>query len=263
MRLHLPYRWYPLGAERLYYSPPPVGALTAIGHAVWRVVDVQPVPSEKWTDEEREAIEKISHKYRPHMVVVRPVEITGDDPRARDHDVHLHAAGATWHVYPDEHYPVCAACGEPLPCREQMAARIAEQSAKYMDRYATEGVCPACQEPVTSRQKSMTFSENLEVPAGPPVTFHVGRGGCRQSAADYEKRWVAADPNRRRAVLSCAGHVTTHNDGTYECTEFNECPGPRAKHTSFSVCRCPDCHARGPFDCHPPANARLLRRDVA
>ena len=263
MNLNLPYRWYPLGTTRLYYEPPPVGALIAEDHAVWRVVDVRPVPADLWSDEERQSAGRGSNRDRPHHVTVLPVSVSPDDVQARDFAVHLRAYHAIWNVYPDEHYPICAACGEPQPCREQMAARVSEASAKHMDRYSTEGVCPACQEPITSRQKSMMFTENLEVPGGPPVTFHVGRGGCRWRAAEYEERWVASAPEERRARLSCPGHVIAHNDGTYQCTSLDDCPGPQAQHQSYSRCRCPDCHARGSFDCHPSAGAQLVRRDVA
>lgn len=261
--LHLPYRWHPLGAETRYYEPPTPGSLIALAHAVWRVVDVSPVPVERWDVDDHERVANFGDAYLPHMVVIRPVAVVGDDPRARDHDVHLRATGSTWMVYPDEHYPLCAACGEPLPCREQMAARTAAASAQRMDRYAVEGVCPACAEPITTRQNSVSFTENLEMPAGPPVTYHSGRRGCRRAAAEYEKRWVAADPNRRRARLSCPGHVVNHNDGTYECSELTDCPGPRVEHPSFTTCRCPDCHARGRFNCYPPPDAQLLRRDVS
>lgn len=263
INLDLPYQWYPRGTQRLYYEAPEPGSLIALAHAVWRVIEVNDIPAEQWTEEQGEAVSTRGAHYRPYVIVIRPANVTSGDPRDRDHDIHLQACGATWDVYPDEHYPVCASCAEPLPCREQMAAQVAEKSAKWMDRFSVAGVCPACQEPITSRQKSLTFSENLEIPGGPPVTYHAGRAGCRYSAMAYEKRWVAADPNRRRTTLSCAGHVINHNDGTYECSELVECRGPRAHHPSYSKCRCPDCRARGSFGCHPGPDAQLLRRDVA
>lgn len=123
----------------------------------------------------------------------------------------------------------------------------------------------ACAEPVTARQKCLSFSENLEVPGGPPVTFHL-RSRCNYSAVKYEQRWVAADPNRRRPTLSCPGHVTNHNDGTYDCTQLGDCPGPQARHPSYRMCRCPDCHAR-PWTwgrgCSPDPKATLNRGETA
>lgn len=253
----LPYRWYPSGttSER----SPAVGALVAHEHQVWRVVSFTKRPRELWSDEAREMVAKYGSYYAPYAIVLRPLD-AGDDPKDRGRDVHLESRGYLWDVYPHEHYPVCASCQEPLPCRERMAETTARNAAEQMGRFETPGVCPACQKPVSARQKSLTFPDNLEVPGGPPVTFHVGRHSCRNSAADYEKRWVAADPERRKATLSCVGKATRHNDGTYECTKFGDCPGPEAEHAAYMTCSCPGCHAGGPFDCHPVASDRLVDR---
>lgn len=263
MNLKLPYRWHPLGTVHRHHEPPEVGSVLALAHAAWRVIEITHIPTEEWSDKERQKVEHFGPAARPYRVVIRPAAVTLDDPRSKDHDVHLRACGASWDVYPDEHYPVCASCSEPMPCREQMAARVAEASAKQMGRYETQGVCPECLEPITSRQKVITFTENLEIPGGPPVTYHAGRHLCRHSAAVYEKRWVAADPGLRKLSLSCPGHMTNHNDGTYECTQLNDCPGPQAFHPSYARCNCPDCHARSEFSCYPAPNAQPLRRDVS
>lgn len=262
--LNLPYRWLPSGTEPLFRQAPDPGSLVALGHAVWRVIEVAEVPPADWTQDEREYVARYHRGMRrPYRVVLRPAGVVGDDPRSRDRDVHLRACGASWHVYPDDHYPMCASCAEPLPCREQMASKIAAASVRQMDRYSMPGVCPACEEPVTSRQKSLTLPDNLEIPGGPPVTFHAGRVECRYAAREYEKRWVSADPKRRRTTLSCPGHVINHGDGTYECSELVDCRGPQATHPAYTVCRCRDCHARGSFGCTPGPDAQLLRRDAA
>lgn len=223
--MSLPYRWHPAGT-RWQFDPPEVGMLVPYEHAVWRVVSVQP---------KREGLDG---DYT-HAIVLRPVGITGDDPRDRDRDRHVGLRRRGVQVYPDEHYPVCATCAEPLPCREQMAARVAQESAKRMGRYEMPGVCPACQEPVTARQKVHTFPGNTEVIGGPPVTFHL-RNKCHSSAVRYEERAVAVDPAHPR-FLTCPGHVTTHAPGTYQCTEMIDCPGPQAWHRSYELCRCGDC----------------------
>lgn len=89
----------------------------------------------------------------------------------------------------------------------------------------------------------------------------LGLGGG-SDAVGYEKRWVAADPNRRRTALSCAGHLTNHNDGTYDCTQLADCPGPEVPHPAYTRCSCPDCHAR-PWTqgsgCLPDPRARRNR----
>jgi len=256
------YRWYPSGTTSLYYERPAPGVLVAFDHAVWRVIETRDLPADRWTDEDHDRVRKYGSTERqaPYVTVLRPASIDANDPKARDHDKHYRCRPTVWHVYPDEHFPICNACHEPLPCREQVGREIASNAVKQMDRFSMAGVCPSCEEPVTSRQKTLTFTENLELPGGPPVTYHL-RGTCRMGARKYEIRWVAADPARRRATLSCTGHVINHNDGTYECTQLGECPGPTAQHPSYTTCRCPDCHARGEFGCGPAADAKLLRRD--
>jgi hypothetical protein len=96
-----------------------------------------------------------------------------------------------WYVYPNEHYPVCASCQEPMPCREREAERIATQVMDDLARYETPGVYPSCREPVSSRQKAITFPVNVKIPGGPPVTFHAGRGACQYAATEYQKAFNA------------------------------------------------------------------------
>lgn len=234
--------WFPLGTRHIYGCPA-VGDVVALNHEVWRVVEIRDLPPEQWRDADRLR----SGKHKPQVARLRPARLVNhpDPVKAKSEDEHygtLHVW--SWDVYPDpEHYPVCACCGEPMPCRAEVGRKTAQEAVEHMGRFEVDGVCPACSEPVTKRQKSLTFSENLEVLGGPPVTFHL-RGKCHYSAMKYEQRWVAADPARRRTLLSCAGHLTNHNDGTYDCTAYGECPGPVARHNSASVCACPDCHAR-------------------
>jgi hypothetical protein len=243
-------------------APPNPGDLVAFEHAVYRVIEVNPVPQEQWTDEQRAWHAAVRADLRPRavpvVVVARPATHRTGDARAGAHNLHLRSRnGRTeWHIYRDEHYPVCAQCGEPTPCRERLGMQEATAALERMARYEVAGICPACRTPVTERQRSLTFPDNLELPGGPPVTFHIGRAACRWTAALYEQRWVAADPDRRRTSLSCPGHLTNHNDGTYDCTEHHECRGPLARHQGYSTCRCPSCHAGGRFSSTPRPNAR-------
>ncbi|RBM17937.1 hypothetical protein DI005_20625 [Prauserella sp. PE36] len=252
-------RWVPLMARRMH-STPPVGTLIAYDHAVYRVIEVRVLPADRWTEEQRLDVEEGPEGKRddrvPRVVTARPVHIVSDDPGARDHDIHLCAPRYydSWDTYPDEHYPVCATCLEPLPCREKHSARVAQRHMARLARYEQAGVCPACGETVTHRQRSIRFEENIENPIGPPVTFHL-RSRCFPLADQYDKRWAAAEPGRRTR-LSCPGHLTTHNDGTYDCTELADCPGPDLRHASLRRCECPDCHARGEFSCYPLKGAR-------
>jgi hypothetical protein len=253
--------WYPDCAIRTKDMPEP-GMLIAWEHAVWRVFAVETTPEDAWSAEERRVLKGYKPSARewaaPAKLTVRPITLTTVGPAATRQDLYLTkpAGWLEWHVYPDEHYPVCAECAEPTPCRDRLGAREAEQGLRRMARYETAGMCPACSEVVTGKQKSTTITENLEVPGGPPVTFHL-RGRCRYDAAEYERRWVAADPEQRRTTLSCPGEVTTHNDGTYDCTERANCRGPIAIHPSYSVCGCGSCHAHGRFSCDLAPNAVL------
>jgi len=245
------YYWCGAGTLWTHTAPAP-GTLIAHEHAVWRVVEITDLPREKWTERELET--RAHGDTGPMVVILRPVPI-GRRRRARDHDMHYRwPSHIGWDVYPDEHYPVCSACGEPTPCREKIGQRIGAREMERMERYEVAGVCPACQEPVTSRQRSLTFPDNVEFPGGPPVTFH-RRKRCLYYAADYETAWVAADPERRRATLSCPGHVTNHGDGTYDCTELAGCPGATARHRGYTVCFCPE-HRPQALTCYPGPNAR-------
>lgn len=237
----------PLGA-RMQYRTPEVGALIAWDHGVYRVMEVRPVPRDLWSDDDfrRDGESFPSESAAPMWVVIRPAHVKGDDPKLRSKDVHLRGPGTCrWDVYPHEHYPVCAQCGEPVPCREQSAVEQAHRAAEHAARYEVAGMCPACQEPVTQRQGSRTFAENLYMPGGPPVTFHASRRECWWGLVSYEDKWVQADPDRRSYRYKCTGVATIHGDtGTYECTYGLACPGPQASHRALVGCQCPE-HERG------------------
>lgn len=235
-----PYDWRPLGTKDAQL--PRVGDLIAWRHEVWRVLEITLAAEVDWSDDERMFMSRITpevrDQYAPKHVIVRPARITGTDVRDRDWDVSLRARPGTfraWRVYPDEHYPVCAQCHEPMPCREEMGRREGEKAMRQVNRYSTPGVCPACNEPITSRQRLlMSFEDNIEVPGGAPVTFHL-RAECRGGAIRYEQRWAAADPGNRHTTLSCPGHLQRHSYGT-ECSEGPYCPGEKVGHRQVSSC---------------------------
>jgi hypothetical protein len=240
------------------YELPDPGSLIAFQHRVWRVIAVNRIDESEWTDDERKRVsslykEEFRARHAPVHIVIRPAEVTSTDVRARDHDKHHRIQGANyrWHVYQDEHYPVCAQCGEPTPCRELLGKREAERAVAIMSRYEDPNLCPQCQEPFTRRQKKHTFTENVKIPAGPPVTFHM-RGECGYGAAEYERELLTLHPDRT-PELHCPGWITNHNDGTYECTAGERCPGPAVGHEGLQACLCELCNVNGPFDCHPMA----------
>lgn len=238
--------WFPLGAVT-HHGPPPPGSLVAAYHAVWRVRSVAPVPVTDWTTDDDHAIGRLGEPAEPWVVVLRPARLTDDDPAPHRRDRHLRVRrGQSWHVYPDGHYPICGACAEPTPCREREAAQEARRQAERMARFDTPGVCPSCGEPVTARQKSRTFAENVVVPLGPPVTFHT-RARCHADLLDYEDVWVAADPGHRVSSRPpvCPGTEIIHpGTGVYDCSLGARCPGvthPRVVHRSMTACQHAGC----------------------
>jgi len=255
----LPYHWDPHGT-RFRFEPPVPGTLVALRHMVWRVVDVRDYPSDL-----QDANDPKLH------VVLRPAK-RGDDPRDRDHDVSLSVSRyAEWRVYEDEHHPVCAVCGEPTPCRETMARRTATQAAERAATLAAKAElgCMACGEPVTTRQKAITFEGvNLDAPTTGSPIFHM-RARCFDSALRYERRWVAAEPGRRWR-LQCSGENRRHVDG-WQCTEGADCPGVDAYHTNRVWCshqetcclHCTDARARGDVLRDKPPRRRRKPKPVA
>lgn len=238
----LPYHWDPgafLRPEMVHKSVPEVGDVMPYEHKAYRVERVDPRDDGSvvaWVRDTRETL-------------------TGDPVADARRLLPLsHRQGGVWWVYAHEHYPVCGTCLEPLPCRELVTKRISAHEAAKFNRYTTAGVCPACSEPVSSRQKSVTWEDNAVVPGGPPVTFHLRRA-CFHEAVQYERRWYARDPGARRMRYTCGEHhVRNHGDGTYSCTN-PECPGPTAWHQSWTTCDCPEHSAR---TCTPPPDARRV-----
>ena len=244
---------------------PTVGTLLAWDHEVWRVLAVNPYPEDRWRPEDREHVEERGRDHAPLHLILRPSRHDSPDPvaaRSRDRSVTVLPGRTVFWVIRDEHFPVCARCQEPLPCRHRFAEKAARAAMADMRLYEMPGVCPSCQEPVSSRQKSLTFPDNIIIPGGPPVTFHT-RWRCHWRARRYEDAWVAADPERRRTSLTCPGKYTQHCDDTYECSELNECRGPDVVHRGGSVtCGCPDCRARGWTGWIPRSRRRQRRRDA-
>lgn len=198
--MSLPYRWYPTGTTS---KPlPDVGDLIAWEHAVWRVIEVTERAEIHWTDEDRKRVGAFLAEYRrihsPHHVRARPHD--RDDANA---DIHLTCGGVRsggFDVYRSEHWTACGKCGEPKPCREEMTDRLTDEAVRRMERWNTPGVCPACSEPVTHRQESHTFTVNARIPGGPPVTFHVGRRGCRYQADKYRAELGNSDATLARTL---------------------------------------------------------------
>lgn len=236
----------PLGSRRLFGTRPEVGSLVAHDLQAYRVMSIENILEVDWSEAERNS----SHgNVTPYRIVLRPAQ---DDQTWTNSTADLHARVSprmSWDVLP-EHYAVCVHCSTLLPCRHTTAQEAGEAALKRMERYETPGICPACSEPISARQKSITFQENVELLLGPPVTFH-RRRECLWHAERYERKWAAVDPTRK-TTLSCVGKLVNHGDGTYECSTGIECPSAIASHWIYTVCHCCTNHPNG---CHPQPNA--------
>ncbi|MDI6024489.1 hypothetical protein QBL02_13155 [Leucobacter sp. UT-8R-CII-1-4] len=132
----------------------------------------------------------------------------------------------------NEHYSVCGKCGDLQPCAEVWSERVASEEAERAARFEVEGICPACEEPVTARQKSYRFEENIRALLGPPVVFHQ-RKKCWPDVVHYDAE--LARLHDRQPALSCIGMQTRHQDGGMECTNA-QCPGSDKQHRGFRQC---------------------------
>lgn len=234
--------WWPaLRGEVTYSRKPTVGALIAVRREPYRVVEVRDVEPIDWADKHRDVWIKQGMPdpwiLAPFTVVLQPL------PSGRRQHVEVGPLVSLWFETLPEHYAVCVSCGELAPCREVTAERAAVREMARFARLAAvlPGCCWACNEPVTSRQESVTFAgDNLLMPTAPPSpTFHLRRS-CRGAAAHYEEMWVAADPRRPRSMLTlkCAGTLVVHGDRSTECFGAieSDCPDPRAAHQAYTAC---------------------------
>ena len=104
------------------------------------------------------------------------------------------------------------------------------------------GCCPACQEPITSRQRTHRTSPASTCSTHSPRQARDSslRRKCERGAAAYEKAWVAADSTRQRSLLTlaCNGTMIVHGDGSGECFGAidSDCPSTYAHHRSYMAC---------------------------
>jgi hypothetical protein len=242
--------WSPAMAKRHYDRRPPVGVLVAMGRKPWRIVSVEDVEPGDWDDAARDQWDRgagglgrpadgspQSWGRRPFRV--RAVPVGGGPVGSMLVNPQQYVS---WVVLP-EHYAVCVSCGELAPCLAHTSMLQAEAAMVRLEREMAllPGCCPACQEPITSRQESVTFpGENLLLLTGDPgPTFHL-RSRCRGGAEQYEEMWVRADPTRPRSLLTmfCEGTLIVHHDGSGECfgAVGSDCPSIYARHRTVTAC---------------------------
>ena len=177
-------QWKPYGAALRTTRPAP-GQIVGHDHAAWWVDEVAPIGPVDWTEDEASLVSRVGGRAEPvSLMLVQLAPRRGEQLLLR-----FQPTADALHVYVDEHVPVCLECGDPAPCRDRTAKRLAEWEMRNAEPYTVPGMCPACREPVTGRQRRLEF-DNVVVPGGPPVTFHA-RGQCRAQAASYEQHAAA------------------------------------------------------------------------
>lgn len=249
-------RWHPVCTQTKYDRRPAAGDIVPMDHAVWRITEVVDIPlsdtdrrkydeQAAWTKGRLAPAEEWD--LRPFRVAaewvggVKPEWVTPGQKvgsitvRSNQHRF--------WQVYPGGRWPQCSCCGEPMPCR---AAITDVQVGAEMDRFTEmasrlPGTCWGCGNPVTSRQRSVTYpGDNLDLPGGPTVRFHAAKD-CRWKAEKYEARWLKANPGRARRLTwpDCRGHLFWHADGSSECVGGRpDCEGHHThNHGSQAGCR--------------------------
>lgn len=229
--------WYPLNARRHYRRPEP-GQLIAQHHVVWRVVRVDDVPL---TEDDRQVWmdsgmpDMGTWRKRPYKLSVEwvgGVKPAWVEKHGTQGSLDVRAgARLSWFIYPAERWPQCSCCGEPMPCRAELADRQVTESLERVEQMEAipSDACWACSEPITTRQKSVTYpGENLDLPGGQQPHFHMRRQ-CRGLAFKYEERWLAVDPRRERILTwpKCDGILLVHADGSSECVSDHDPVGGR------------------------------------
>lgn len=247
--------WYPLGSWR-GYELPEAGRLIGMAHAVWRITGVVDLPlsdadRDVWLDAGMPDV--ATWKGRP--VRLDLVFVAGAKPdwaegeTVQDASLTFPAEKSryrAWHLYPlSGRWPSCSCCGEPMPCRADVEDNEVSVSLKQVEYFVRRipGNCWSCEEPISGRQKSVTYpGDNLDLPGAPSPIFHT-RAKCWDAATRYELRWVAVDPRRERILTypKCQGLLIVHADGATECLSE---PGPLG--TAHE--RQPDCQGHATHD---------------
>lgn len=254
--------------------------VVAFDYRAWEVryvSDVEPTPVEQGRIDAY--LPTYRDQYRPYRITLRRLHgpAHGRENSAQDVTFRV-GTDAYFAIYPNGRVPLCSCCGHPFPCLEadQQEWAANEMAKAEREMSLMPGCCPACGEPVTSRQRSITFGgPNVRNPLAEGPTFHL-RSKCRYSAAQYEEAWVNDEPGRVRSLLTlrCEGIVIVHGDGTAECfgADGSECPSVYARHRRHMACYIQS-HGCG-RDCSPvghpgthvagrPADPRAVTREVS
>lgn len=247
------HRWHPL-LTRTKTRPEPAD-LIALDHAVWRVTDVGDTKRtpEEAADHAAHTAERAAHGQpswdRPPYLVVA-TWVAGKAPaRVNPKGIYHMRVPAdalqSWHVYDGDRWPQCSCCGEPMPCQAELRDRHVDAAMQRVDEMSKvlPGCCWGYSSPISSRQQSVIYAgENLDLPGGPDVRFHL-RAACLSAATAYEVKWLSVDHSRRRMLTypKCGASLFWHADGSNECgggeAADPECQGARShSHGSHAAC---------------------------
>lgn len=274
--------WRPTGARNTNYDRrPKVGSLIPQAHAVWRVVAVEAV---ELNDDDRDHWESAGSPsletwtQRPYQVRVEHVGGVAPKRITKSGTYVLVVRSGQikfWPSYPNNRWPQCSCCGEPMPCTAELTDRVVDASmakvAKMQSRMP--GTCWGCGDPITNRQQALRYvGDNVDLPGGLQAVFHLKKS-CHGYAVSYEERWLAADHSRKRILTypKCSGGLFSHADGTHECWGEGrdpECIGGESHDHSYSAgCAhlpdgCPKGCPRGGSRCRPVHREQFRSPDL-
>lgn len=238
--------WRPAHAVGSYGTGkrPAIGAVVAYAHRAWEVTHISEADP---TPEEQKRLDAYVAAWRDRM---RPYRVTLRRIHGERHDRENSRAelglripiGWPLPTYPNGRVPLCSCHSHPWPCLESEQQEQAKKEMAAAEKVLSllPGCCPDCSEVVTSRQRSITFGgPNVFNPLAEGPTYHL-RGKCWRGAAAYEEKWVAAEPGRKRSLLTlrCEGTLIVHGDGDAECfgAKDSDCPSVYARHRGYSAC---------------------------
>lgn len=240
-------KWDPTGAERYgARRRPEVGDVVALAYRAWEVThSSDAIPTAEEEDRLNSYVGTWRDRMRPYRLSLRRLHGEKHDAENSRQETAIRIPVGGYHhppIYPNGRVPLCSCHGHPWPCLESEQQKQAEAEIARAEKAMNlmPGCCPACEEPVTSRQKSITFGgPNVTNPLAEGPTYHLRRK-CYGAAARYEEKWVNAEPGRLRSLLTlrCQGTVVVHGDGSAECfgAEGSDCPSVFAQHRANTSC---------------------------
>jgi hypothetical protein len=236
--------------DRFSTITPEVDDLVGWRYAAWRVHEIRPYLDHDLTDQQRQELDAVAAhipedrrqlvyaRRRPFHLVLRhhngPLIIKPGEEKGfvRLHDGTREISFTSWphkqrwNVLPDP-YRTCSCHGHIWPCQDYDQTVLAAHQARKMDRLmatAQPGTCAHCLEPISTRQRTVTFPEASRfVPGAPGPTFHAGRAACWQAAEEYERAGRLTDNPDIARLASCPGIRFIHEAHHLHAEQRIEC----------------------------------------